>query len=172
MADLSDMVRDDMGRFFKNLSDIRPEERGAETARLFMIRRTRGGRDRYGNAFSPYRPRTIKQKQRKGQQVSPVNLTDSGNMLNRLQVRSSRGSMSFTVHGGRTRRVAEIVAGTREDERKLRFHITGTRYMARRDFFGLTPREEGSLANQFSADVARAAPSDRRQRVKLRFFAP
>lgn len=49
--------------------------------RIQIITRTKGGTDAYGRSFSPYKPFTVQKKLKKGQQISPVNLTDTGEML-------------------------------------------------------------------------------------------
>src|SRR5690606_22066237 len=142
--------------------------RAATMARELIVRRTRSGYDWFGRPFAPYRPRTIERKRRKGQPTSPVRMTDTGQMLDRLQVRPGRQSSGQLG----LRQSAEIVPGTARDERLIRIRLSGApgRHRARRDFWGLTQREARLVDATCRQSLARVVPPDLRRRVKIRVF--
>jgi hypothetical protein len=157
MSELTNMLRRARARFRARLDETRPELKAAQTGRIMLIRRTREGRDVRGQTFRPYRPGTIRVKVDKGQQTSPVNLTDTGRMLDGLEAKADSG-----------RRVARVAHRDRRYDRIIGFHKAGTRYMARRDFFGHTQREVETLNRQVRADIETVArPVEETKRVRL-----
>lgn len=170
MADnLEGMIRDDYGWFLGKFRDARPELRAAEATRAMIVRRTRRRHvDARGAAFAPYAESTLKRKARKGQS-SRVTLTDTGQMLDRMKVAQPRGHMRFTVRGGQTKQQAEVRFGTARDERIANYHISDAprAKIPKRDFFGLTEREERVIYSQMRADTESIKPMDRRRRHKI-----
>ena len=61
------------------MKDILKEELIAIASEIDI--RTASGKKVDGGSFASYRPSTIKQKQKANKQTSPVNLTNTGNML-------------------------------------------------------------------------------------------
>ena len=147
-------LRDDLGRFIEVIEDPEPARRAAKYARSLIQRRTRlRGLDRRGAAFAPYKKST---QRRKGK--SRPDLYDSGDMLNRLAIRE----------GARlTGPVFFVRPGTRRDDRITRFHVNGTKRMAQRDYFGLTPKQERLVNQVWSGEVTRRLPKDRRRRYSI-----
>src|SRR5690606_28466614 len=120
-----------------------PVMQAARLGREMMIRRTKAGIDRHGRVFRYYRPYTAKRKGRR----SPVDLTESGDMLGDLSVRPE----GFWMSGRR----ADIYFKNAAMRNRARRHITDTRKMASRDFFGFTPREEEQLASIIRGGIER-----------------
>lgn len=93
---------------FKGIIEGRlPEiERGlsviAQNEKTIIDARTNSGRDATGKVFKAYKPSTVSYKRNKGQQISPPNLTDTGNMLQSLTTSTSTSgnkieALIFTV---------------------------------------------------------------------------
>lgn len=156
---LDRLVREVERELRENLEREEPVMMAAQLGREMMIRRTRQGIDRLGRIFRYYRPSTAKRKGRR----SPVDLTESGRMLEGLHVRPE----GFWMTGRR----ADIYFRHPRDKRIARYHIEGTRKMAKRDFFGFTPREEEQLATIIRGGVRRSVPKDRRRRINISLFS-
>lgn len=125
-----------------------------------MIRsRTVRGISMHGRQFASYADSTARRKGR----FRPVTLHESGRFIKNHQPMKATGSWFKTRRGGVTPK------GLRA--RKLsRFHMKGTRYMASRQYLGLTEKQENQL-NEFIgnrvADVARKA-LDIDERIEIR----
>jgi hypothetical protein len=91
--------------------------------RTDIITRTQGGTDANGQSFAPYRPFTVAQKIKKGQQISPVNLMDSGEMLASIQSQTENNN--------------EIVIKITAKEQVATELQTGRSDMQPREFFAL-----------------------------------
>lgn len=126
--------------------------------------RTKAGIDRHGNTFAPYKESTKRKKRKKGQRLSPPTLTDTEQMLDDLSVTDVNG------YWGENLIVAEVRFDTRRSENVARFHIGGTRFMAERDFLGLTPAHEADMNEFIGAETKRLLPPDRRRRVRLQII--
>lgn len=171
-SSLEGMIRDDFGWFLGKFADIRPELRAAEATRAMIVRRTRRRHvDAGGAPFAPYAPSTLKRKARKGQSMR-VTMTDTGQMLDGMKVVQPRGHMRFTVRGGSTVQQADVRFGSRRDERIANYHISDAQRakIPKRDFFGLTEREERVIYSQMRADVQSVKQRDRRRRHTIRVF--
>lgn len=133
-------------------------EGAGPTARRMILQRTEAGIDRNGRRFARYKPATVRKRRAAGRVVSRVTLRmkTTGSMLDSLAVRSG------LVFGS-----VELYFSERRAERIARFHLSGTKRMAARDFFGLQPSEARILAEAFRNEVRRRVPKDRRRRVTL-----
>lgn len=187
MGRLADMVEEDTRRALDAAQSGGAMERGARMARRFIRSRTRRGIDRFGNQFAPYAPSTARQKGR----FSPVSLEESGQMLGSLSIRtnddvefdpSAGPAGGGQLRGGSGRFVspddvsfgaAVNLKGSR-NRRIGRFHMTGTRNMPQRQWFGLTQSEEQQVTNELGTNIldaiSREVPEDRRRRVQIKIF--
>lgn len=187
MGALRDMVEEDTRRALDAASSSGAMERGARMARRFIRSRTRRGIDRFGRRFAPYAPSTARQKGR----FSPVTLRDTGEMLGALSIRTNDevkfdpragppGSGQFRGPSGRFVSREDVTFGAAvnlkgaRNRRIGRWHMTGTRHMPQRQWFGVTPNEEQRIDNTIGANlrgaVSREVPEDRRRRVQIRIF--
>ncbi len=157
-ARLDRIVREVADEFLQRLDQEEPVMQAARMGREMIVRRTRQGIDKNGKIFRYYRPSTAKRKGRR----SPVDLTESGRMLEDLSVRSE----GFWETGRR----ADLYFRTARSRNVARRHISGTRRMAQRDFFGFTPREEEQLATIIRGGIQRSIPADRRRRIAIKLF--
>lgn len=102
--------------------------------RTDIITRTQGGTDANGQSFAPYRPFTVAQKIKKGQQISPVNLTDSGEMLASIQSQTENNN--------------EIVIKITAKEEVATELQTGRSDMQPREFFALDDAQVDEIVEQ------------------------
>lgn len=146
--DISDMVRDAKGRFLKEIKAEGPVQRGALTAREMLRRQTANGYDRHGKQMASYAQSTLRKKRSRGQQTSPVNLRDQQIMLGsalRVEKQSSRRYQQRYI----------VFIDNADRAKVADYHSTGTRHMPRRDFWGLTPRNQDSLFRQMGVDYGK-----------------
>lgn len=176
MPTLTEILDVDQERFLREYNSRNPVLAAARVGVDLIRERTRRGLDKDGKPFKPYARSTMRMKVRTGRQVTPVNLTQTGSMLNSLVAQTGR-FYGGEYWGHRTR--VEITAtggmnpvgGMVTDQQKLRWHTTGTRRgLPRRDILGFTPAELEVVSSVHRVETDRCIPKNTTRRVTLRFF--
>lgn len=93
-----------------------------------------------GGRFKPYKQSTIKNRKRRGRQVSFVDLTDTGRMFRTLTSKLSKSK-------------ATLFFRRQEENRKAFFLETGTRHMQSRPFFAIARRDEDKIRQIFFRNI-------------------
>ena len=110
------------------------ETAGAAVTAIFK-RTVQEGKDRHGKAFQPYKRGYLEKKRERGGKffsTSP-NLYDESDMLGDLQFAVESKKRAF-LHFPKT-----------SENLKASGHINGSRHLRKRDFFGVTTKEEKKL---------------------------
>jgi len=111
-----------------------------------LLSRTQKGIDVGGNSFTPYADATLKIKQRKGQQQSPVNLRDSTEMLTGLHT-------VLGIPKGKEDAIQKIIFNTTFDNVKANWQNFGTKHIPQREFFGFTDKEIDVINDDFEKTI-------------------
>lgn len=116
----------------------------ANTAILKIRRRVNRGLDAAGKPFAPYRPGTLKSRNKRGRQTAKVDLRITGEMVGSLTATSEDGAGVVFFANSKSGRIAH-------------WHNTGTRRMAQRrwlDFDDGTPDLQ-ALADEAARKLAK-----------------
>jgi len=126
---------------YRYLSNAETMQQLAESEKARIKKRTSMGLDYINRQFAFYRPSTLRQKQKRSKVEGPgflVNLINTGNMLGAINDEKNTGDM---VDFGQDR-LGLISFRTDESAKKANFLNNGTRKMAARPFFQVSPNDE------------------------------
>jgi len=158
-----------LDRALQSLRDAVPDEQRAteiahdaadHAASLITQRVEQHGRDRHGRPFKPYAKSTKEQREKRGRQVSFVDLNDSGEMFAAMRTKAlGKGrAMIYFSDPEQARKAAAHQYGVKRRKTKkgkkskkgkgkkvlrgIVQAITGRRVLPKREFFGLTKQEQ------------------------------
>jgi len=114
---------------YRYLSNAETMQQLAESEKVRIKARTSMGVDYINNTFHPYAKSTQKQKQKKGRYGGVVNLFNTGNMLASMDDEGKE-------------RIGRLLFRKTEEGIKAGYLNTGTRKMAARPFFQVSPNDE------------------------------
>lgn len=148
MGPLETMLRERMAEIERSLPEAKRQ--AAELTVSLIRSRTARGVGVNERQFEPYSEDYARRKGRS----RPVTL---GSLPGSLKVikRGRDYSVGFTDP---------------EQQKKARFHVTGTRKMPRRDFMGLTTREARRVGEQMRLVITRSVSGDRRRTLRISYF--
>lgn len=156
---IEDVARDLQEIPEKIKDEVNRANRDATTSVIRHIQqRTARGIGTNGRRFANYRPSTARRKGR----TQPVTLRAS---TTRSMLDDLAASQAGLNRGGY--RNYRIRLRSREKERIGRFHQSGTRRMAKREWFGVTLRFAREHFSRVNARINRILPRDRRRRDEI-----